>query len=83
MRISPNMRYAQSHQHSMLDAEMRKTMNIPNDPMILLSYLNIQLRDFYPSLTELCKALSLDEEDIINKMAMIKYHYDTEHNRFI
>ena len=26
-------------------------MNLPKDPAILLSYINTQLRDFYPSLT--------------------------------
>ena len=26
--------------------------NIPKDPVMLLSYLNTQLRDFYPSLEE-------------------------------
>ena len=27
--------------------------NIPKDPMILLSYVNLKLRDFYPSLDEM------------------------------
>ena len=31
-------------------------MTIPKDPMILLSFLNMKLRDEYPSLEELCKA---------------------------
>ena len=30
--------------------EDNETMALPNDPMILLSYVNTQLRDFYPSL---------------------------------
>ena len=29
---------------------------IPRDPVMLLSYINTQLRDFYPSLEELCSA---------------------------
>lgn len=33
---------------------------IPNDPIILLSYINTQLRDRYPSLDELCASLSVD-----------------------
>ena len=28
--------------------------NIPKDPVMLLSYLNTQLRDFYPDMDELC-----------------------------
>ena len=30
---------------------------IPKDPVILLSYVNTQLRDNYPSLDEMCRAL--------------------------
>lgn len=33
---------------------------IPKDPFMLVSWLNTQLRDFYPSLDELCQALNLD-----------------------
>ena len=58
-------------------------MNIPNDPMILVSYLNTQLRDFYPSLTELCKALDLVEAEICAKLADIDYHYDAGRNQFV
>lgn len=55
---------------------------IPNDPMILLSYINTQLRDFYPSLDELCLALALSKEDITKKLASIDYEYDEASNRF-
>ena len=58
-------------------------MNIPNDPMILVSYLNTQLRDFYPSLAELCKSLDLSENEICTKLADIDYHYDPSKNQFI
>ena len=34
-------------------------MAIPNDPVILMSYLNTQLRDFYTGLDDLCKSLAL------------------------
>ena len=37
-------------------------MNIPNDPMMLVSFLNTQLRDFYDSLDEFCKSQNLDEQ---------------------
>lgn len=58
-------------------------MAIPNDPMILLSYINTQLRDFYPSLEELCKAQSVDMQEIINKLASIDYQYDQKLNKFV
>lgn len=58
-------------------------MSIPHDPIILLSYLNTQLRDNYSSLTELCKALDVDERDIVVRMKEINYEYDRELNRFM
>lgn len=57
-------------------------MAVPKDPVILLSYLNTQLRDAYPSLTELCKSLDLKQEEIEAKLAMLDYHYDEAQNRF-
>lgn len=58
-------------------------MSIPNDPMILLSYINTQLRDFYPSLEELCKALSVNQDEIVSKLKTIEYEYNAELNRFV
>ena len=57
-------------------------MNIPNDPAILVSFLNTQLRDFYPSLEEFCKANDCDIEEILKKLERIGYHYDEKQNRF-
>lgn len=48
---------------------------IPKDPVMLLSYLNTQLRDFYPSLDELCKSMNLNKEEILQKMQSIQYIY--------
>ncbi|MCH5267940.1 MAG: DUF4250 domain-containing protein [Lachnospiraceae bacterium] len=58
-------------------------MSIPNDPMILVSYINTQLRDFYPSLEELCKAQDLSRAEICEKLAGIDYKYDAERNQFV
>ncbi|MBR3630311.1 MAG: DUF4250 domain-containing protein [Oscillospiraceae bacterium] len=57
-------------------------LNLPNDPAILLSYINTQLRDFYPSFEEFCKANDCDMESIAAKLAMIGYTYDAAQNRF-
>lgn len=57
-------------------------MNMPKDPAILVSFLNTQLRDFYPSLEELCKANSCDEQEITEQLAKIGYTYDAQQNRF-
>lgn len=58
-------------------------MSIPNDPMILLSFINTKLRDFYPTLDELGKTLDVDTNEIIRKLDTIGYSYDEKLNRFI
>lgn len=56
---------------------------IPNDPVMLLSYINTQLRDFYPNLDELCKTLDIDKYELENKLAAIDYRYNAEMNKFV
>lgn len=56
--------------------------HIPKDPVMLLSYLNTQLRDFYSSLEELCQALGLEKDAVEASLAAIDYHYDPERNQF-
>ncbi len=50
---------------------------------MLLSFLNLKLRDFYPSLTALCDDLDADQEEIVKKLSGIDYHYDEEKNQFV
>ena len=57
-------------------------MNIPNDPAILLSYINTMLRDSYSSLEELCKSLCVSQEEIEEKLSSIGYNYNKKQNRF-
>ena len=57
--------------------------NIPNDPMMLLSYINTQLRDNYPNLDELCSTLMISKEDVVNKLGAIDYSYNEELKKFI
>lgn len=56
---------------------------IPNDPVMLLSFINLKLRDFYPSLEALCEDLDLDAGEIIRRLASIDYRYDAASNRFV
>lgn len=58
-------------------------MNIPNDPMILLSFINTKLRDDYSSLSVLCRELEIEEAIITDKLASIDYTYDKALNRFV
>lgn len=56
---------------------------IPQDPVMLLSYLNLKLRDYYSSLDALCDDLDLSKTEIEEKLALIDYHYVQEKNQFV
>ena len=58
-------------------------MMLPNDPMILLSYINTKLRDNYKTLNELCDDLQADKTEIEQKLSAIDYIYDAKLNRFV
>lgn len=56
---------------------------IPNDPVMLLSFVNMKLRDKYASLDDMCEDLDILSSEIIEKLEKIDYHYDVEKNQFI
>ncbi|MDD3205877.1 MAG: DUF4250 domain-containing protein [Lachnospiraceae bacterium] len=56
---------------------------IPNDPVMLLSFVNLKLRDNYSCLALLCEDLEISEQDLTEKLAKIDYYYNKEHNQFI
>ncbi len=56
---------------------------LPNQPMILLSFINTKLRDDYPSLAQLCEDFGVSREEIEEKLASIDYAYDDELNKFV
>lgn len=56
---------------------------IPKDPAMLLSFVNLKLRDYYGSLGALCEDLDVEEQEIVEKLASINYRYDEERNQFV
>ena len=56
--------------------------SIPKNPVMLMSYLNTQLRDNYASLEELCRSLDLDQAEVEKQLAPIDYHYEEGSNQF-
>ena len=42
--------------------------NLPQDPIILLSYINTQLRDHYATLAEFCAAMGTDQTELEKKL---------------
>lgn len=57
-------------------------MNLPLDPVMLLSVVNMNLRDRFSSLEDFCKTNDVDEEDIKKRLAAIDYYYEEEKNQF-
>lgn len=56
---------------------------IPSDPVMLLSFVNLKLRDYYKDLDALCDDLDVDKEEILSKLSGIDYHYDAGQNKFV
>lgn len=55
---------------------------IPHDPMMLLSFVNMKLRDDYDSFEAMCDALDVDMTEISDKLKSIGYRYNSEQNQF-
>ncbi|MCD8047362.1 MAG: DUF4250 domain-containing protein [Clostridiales bacterium] len=56
---------------------------LPQDPVILLSYVNTKLQDQYPSLDTLCDDLEADRAQLEEALRAINYEYSPERNQFI
>ena len=56
---------------------------LPQDPYILLSFINTKLRDEYSSLDELCSALDLNREELEERLGTVDFHYNKEKNQFV
>ena len=55
---------------------------MPQDPVILYSYINTMLRDKYASLKEFCYDSGIEEDDIIRRLQMAGFEYDEIINQF-
>ena len=62
--------------------ERREMTNIPKDPVMLLSYINTQLRDNYRDLDDLCDRLDVSKTEIQEKLGKIGYSYKEELHQF-
>lgn len=57
-------------------------MELPKDPMMLYSFINMELRDFYPSLDALCTDLNVNKDDIVKSLKEVGFEYDARQNKF-
>ena len=56
--------------------------NLPKDPMMLMSFINMKLRDEYPSLDELCASLDVDRATLEATLATAGFEYNQQQNKF-
>ena len=56
--------------------------NLPKDPMMLMSLINMKLRDFYPSLDALCEDMDIDTGQLLEKLASAGFEYNQNLNKF-
>ena len=57
--------------------------NIPNDPVMLLSFVNTQLRDFFTTLDLFCENFNVNRSELEAKLKSIDYEYDATTNQFV
>lgn len=55
---------------------------LPSDPFMLLSFVNLKLRDFYPNLDAMCEDMQLDKSALCQKLAAAGFEYSEENNKF-
>lgn len=57
-------------------------MELPDDPMMLFSFINTKLRDHYASLDELCRDMDIKKDLLIRKLQTAGFEYNPEYNKF-
>ena len=57
-------------------------MKLPEDPMMLYSFINMKLRDFYPSLDALCEDMNVERDEIVRTLKTVGFEDNPVRNRF-
>lgn len=55
---------------------------LPQDPMMLMSVINMKLRDFYPDLDALCDDMGVDRKTLEERLGKAGFEYSEENKRF-
>ena len=58
-------------------------MSLPVDPIMLLSVVNLKLRDFYKNLDALCEDMDADKAGLCAKLHAVGYDYNPQRNQFV
>ncbi len=56
--------------------------NLPQDPYILYSFINLKLRDEYSSLDRLCEDMDVDKAQLEDKLKDAGFTYNPTTNHF-
>ena len=56
--------------------------NLPKDPIMLMSFINMKLRDLYPSLEALCEDMDINRQELVEKMLKAGFEYSETNKRF-
>ena len=56
--------------------------NLPQDPAMLFSYINMLLRDRYESLEALCDDMGIDPQELKSRLAASGWEYNPDANKF-
>ncbi len=56
---------------------------LPKDPVMLLSFVNTQLRDNYSTLEEFCSVYDVQKEELTETLKSIDYEYEESQNQFV
>lgn len=57
-------------------------MPLPTDPYMLLSFVNMKLRDQYASLEELCEDLNVTSEELDAVLRSAGFEYSEEQKKY-
>ena len=58
-------------------------INLPKDPMLLLSVVNTKILDHYHTLDALCDDMQVEKEEFVNTLKGIDYVYDESRHQFV
>ncbi len=55
--------------------------NMPKDPMMLYSFINMKLRHQYNNLDELCEDMDVDKSEIVDILSSAGFEYNEDLNK--
>ncbi len=55
---------------------------MPKDPAMLMSFVNMKLRDYYPTLDAMCDDMEVDKAELEQYLAAAGFTYNPAANKF-